>query len=235
MDSKLPNRLKILRNERAMRQEDVANEIGVTIKTYRTWEKDIDKMKSGIKSSNLIELARLYEVSTDYLLGLSDCRSVDNHYISQKTGLNDEGIYALEMIKLQDKNERENGAYMKIQSRLSLVDVMNFTFKHEIESILMAIRNFLNIQYKIPVFFDKKKGEWICPKSDYEFSKGKFGVSDLWWLSLASSENMPYDNSQIPLTDTFFESVALKDIEKRLYDLRNIYNEIKDEENIDLI
>lgn len=57
MDSKLPNRLKILRNERAMRQEDVANEIGVTIKTYRTWEKDIDKMKSGIKSSNLIELA----------------------------------------------------------------------------------------------------------------------------------------------------------------------------------
>lgn len=44
---------------------------------------------------------------------------------------------------------------------------------------------------------------------------------------------MPYDNSQIPLTDTFFESVALKDIEKRLYDLRNIYNEIKDEENID--
>ena len=149
MDSKLPNRLKILRNERAMRQEDVANEIGVTIKTYRTWEKDIDKMKSGIKSSNLIELARLYEVSTDYLLGLSDCRSVDNHYISQKTGLNDEGIHALEMIKLQDKNERENDAYMKIQRRLSLVDVMNYTFKYEIESILMAIRNFLNIQYMI--------------------------------------------------------------------------------------
>lgn len=107
MDSKLPNRLKTLRNERAMRQEDVANEIGVTIKTYRTWEKDIVKMKSGIKSSNLIELARLYEVSTDYLLGFSDCRSVDNYYISQKTGLNDEGIHALEMIKLQDENEKK--------------------------------------------------------------------------------------------------------------------------------
>lgn len=233
MDSKLPNRLKILRDERAMRQEDVANEIGVTIKTYRTWEKDIDKMKSGIKSSNLIELARLYEVSTDYLLGLSECRSVDNHYISEKTGLNDEGIQALEMIKLQDENEKINDAYQKIQSRLSLVDVMNFTFKYEIESILMDIRNFLNIKYKIPVFFDKKRGKWICPKSDYEFSKGNFGLSDLWWLSLACSENTPYDNSQIPLTDTFFESVALKDIEKRLYDLRNIYNEIKDEENID--
>lgn len=85
MDSKLPNRLKMLRNEKNMRQEDVAVTIGVTIKTYRTWEKDIDKMKSGIKSNNLIALAELYKVSTDYLLGLSDCRSVDNHYISEKT------------------------------------------------------------------------------------------------------------------------------------------------------
>lgn len=100
MDSKLPNRLKMLRNQKNMKQEDVAVTIGVTIKTYRTWEKDIDKMKSGIKSNNLIALVELYKVSTDYLLGLSDCRSVDNHYISEKTDLDDERIKALEMIKL---------------------------------------------------------------------------------------------------------------------------------------
>lgn len=107
MDSKLPSKLKVLRNEMGMRQEDVADAIGVTIKTYRTWEKDIDKMKSGIKSNNLIALAELYKVTTDYLLGLSDCRSVDNHYIAEKTGLDDEGIKALEMIKLQDINEKK--------------------------------------------------------------------------------------------------------------------------------
>lgn len=226
MDSKLPNRLKMLRNENNMRQEDVAYKIGVTIKTYRTWEKDIDKMKSGIKSNNLIALSELYKVSTDYLLGLSNCRSVDNHYISEKTGLDDEGIKALEMIKLQDLNEKRNHRLMKVDNGLSLVDIMNFTFKYEIENILMGIRNFFKVKYKIPVFFDTEKRKWICPKSDYEFSKGGFGFSDLWWLNLASSEDSPYDNNSIVLSDTFFESVALKDIEKRLYELRDLYNEI---------
>lgn len=226
MDSKLPNRLKVLRNEMGMRQEDVADAIGVTIKTYRTWEKDIDKMKSGIKSNNLIALAELYKVSTDYLLGLSDCRSVDNHYIAEKTGLDDEGIKALEMIKLQDINEKRNHRLMKVENGLSLVDIMNFTFKYEIENILMSIRNFFKAKYKIPVFFDKENRKWVCPKSGYEFSRGCHGSTDLWWLNLASNENTPYDNSSIALTNTFFESVALKDIEKGLYDLRNLYNEI---------
>lgn len=226
MDSKLPNRLKILRNEMNMRQEDVAYKIGVTIKTYRTWEKDFDKMKSGIKSNNLIALSELYQVSTDYLLGLSDCISVDNHYISEKTGLDDDGINALEMIKLQDVNEKRDYRLKKVDNDLSLVDIMNFIFKYEIENILMDIRNFFKVKYKIPVFFNQEKREWICPKSDHEFSKGCFGFSDLWWLNLASSEDTPYDNNSIVLSDTFFESVALKDIEKRLYELRDLYNEI---------
>lgn len=225
MDSKLPNRLKILRNEMNMRQEDVAYKIGVTIKTYRTWEKDFDKMKSGIKSNNLIALSELYQVSTDYLLGLSDCISVDNHYISEKTGLDDDGINALEMIKLQDVNEKRDYRLKKVDNDLSLVDIMNFIFKYEIENILMDIRNFFKVKYKIPVFFNQEKREWICPKSDHEFSKGCFGFSDLWWLNLASSEDTPYDNNSIVLSDTFFESVALKDIEKRLYELRDLYNE----------
>ncbi len=195
MDSKLPNRLKMLRNEKNMRQEDIADTIGVTIKTYRTWEKDIDKMKSGIKSHNLIALAELYKVSTDYLLGLSDCRSVDNHYISEKTGLDDEGIKALEMIKLQDIKEKRNHRLMKVDNGLSLVNIMDFTFKYEMENILMAIRNFFKVKYKIPVFFDTAKRKWICPKCDDGFSKRCFGFSDLWWLYLASSEDTSHDNN----------------------------------------
>ena len=50
MSSILPNRLKELREENRFTQENVAIKIGVTTKTYRTWEKDIEKMKSGIKS-----------------------------------------------------------------------------------------------------------------------------------------------------------------------------------------
>lgn len=221
MSSKLPNTLKRLREEKKLTQVKVAEILGVTVKTYRTWENDIEKMKSGIKSYNLIALAELYDVSIDYILGLSTCRSVDNQYIYEKIALNDEAIHALEMIKLQDANEKLN-----LDEDISLTDVMNFTIENSFEAILFAIRNFINIKYRIPVFFDKKNKCWICPKSDYEFSKGRFGGSDMWWLNLASSEEKPYDNKPILLTDTFYESVALKEVEKRIYELRELYDEI---------
>ena len=226
MSSKLPNRLKSLREGTKFTQENVAAQIGVTTKTYRTWEKDIEKMKSGIKSVNLIALAQLYSVSIDYILGLSNCKSVSNHYISQKTGLNDESIKALERIKLEDANEKRNDKMLHLDSKISLVEVMNFTFRWSIENILQSVRDFIYAQYKIPVYYDKNNNKWICPKSNYEFSQGRLGFSDIWWLNFASDETTPYDNKSIALTDTFFESIAIKDIEKQLYDLRKLYFEI---------
>lgn len=220
MSRQLPNVLKELRKERKMTQAKVAEILGITVKTYRTWEKDIDKMKCGIKSVNLIALSELYEVSIDYILGISTCRSVENEYIYKRTALNDSAIHALEMIKLQDENEKKN-----ISHELSLIDVMNFTVEHSLEAVLFAIRDFLNIKYRIPVFFDQEKKEWVCPKSDYEFSKSVYGRPDLWWLNLASSDEKPYDNHPILLSDTFYESIAIKEIEKRIYELRELFNE----------
>lgn len=225
MSSKLPNRLKVLREEAKYTQENVAAKIGVTPKTYRTWEKDFEKMKSGVKSVNLIALASLYNVSIDYILGLSNCRSVSNHYISQKTGLNDGAIDALIQIKLADENEKRNKHIPDSDSIISLVDIMNFTFKRSIETILTSIRDFISARYKIPVYYESETGKWICPKSNFEFSEGELGFPDIWWLNLASNENTLYDNKPIMLSDTFFEMIALKDIEKHLYTLRTLYYE----------
>lgn len=209
MSSKSPTKLKKLRKEYKFTQEEVAIKIGVTVKTYRTWEKDFEKMKSGIKSVNLIALARLYKVSTDYILGLSNCKNVRNHYISEKMGLDDDAIKALEYLKLQDANEKQNNKIAHIDNRISLVDIMNFTFKWSIENILMSIRDFICVKYKIPVYYDKDK--WICPKSDFEFSKGQLGLfQNMWWLNLASNEETPYDNKPIALTDTFLNRLRLR-------------------------
>ena len=49
--------------------------------------------------------------------------------------------------------------------------------------------------------------------------------SFIWWLNFASDETTPYDNKPIALTDTFFEAIAIKDIEKQLYVLRTLYFE----------
>lgn len=71
MDNKLPHRLKNLREEKGYLQKYVANEIGVRNNTLSGYE-------NGSRSPDpdmILELARLYDVSTDYLLGYHDDQS----------------------------------------------------------------------------------------------------------------------------------------------------------------
>ena len=56
--------------------------ISVTVTTVRNWEQG----RSIPHLNDLIQLAAFFDVSVDYLLGLSDCTSVDNSYINKKTG-----------------------------------------------------------------------------------------------------------------------------------------------------
>lgn len=91
-----------LRNEHGLSLETLADEIGVSRQAYNAWENG----KREIKSSYLIQLAKYYNVSVDYLLGLSECRKVDNSYIRKKTGLDDNAIEVLsEWNKANDRRK----------------------------------------------------------------------------------------------------------------------------------
>ena len=65
---KLSERLKDLRKEKSLSQQQVAKAIGVTQKAIDFWEKEINEPKA----SYIILLAKFFDVSTDYLLGLED-------------------------------------------------------------------------------------------------------------------------------------------------------------------
>lgn len=102
----IAERLKDLRISAGYTQEDIAKKIKVTTKTYREWEvgkytKDDTFYYPAIEYDNLLCLSEIYGVSTDYLLCHSNCRSVDNHYISKKTGLSEQSINIL--------SNKENG------------------------------------------------------------------------------------------------------------------------------
>lgn len=93
-------RLKNLRTSAGYTQEDIAKKIKTTTKTYREWEvgkyeKNDTFYYPAIGYDNLILLSEIYHVSVDYLLCRSDCTSVDNHYISEKTGLSGSSINVL--------------------------------------------------------------------------------------------------------------------------------------------
>ena len=62
------NRLKKIREEKGVSQRDVANAIGLTISAYSNYEQGIKEPSISI----IIKLCKYFNISSDYLLGLTD-------------------------------------------------------------------------------------------------------------------------------------------------------------------
>ncbi|WP_192942793.1 helix-turn-helix domain-containing protein [Streptococcus dysgalactiae] len=68
-----PERLKALRLEANLTQKEIAEKFGISQPSYLAWEKG--KRKPG--SETLEKFSNFFGVSTDYLLGSSDYRTVE--------------------------------------------------------------------------------------------------------------------------------------------------------------
>ena len=68
MNSIFQQRLKELRTEKGISQKDLGKAIGATYSAVSYWEKGINEPKI----TYIIALAEFFEVSTDYLLGISN-------------------------------------------------------------------------------------------------------------------------------------------------------------------
>lgn len=79
----LGRKLKELRNERHYTQKEVAARLGVTASVISAYENDI-RLPS---YSSLVKLAVLYDVSCDYLLGITENRSRENRHLISVDGL----------------------------------------------------------------------------------------------------------------------------------------------------
>lgn len=89
-------RLKCLRSERNLTQKQVARRIGLAISAVSAYELGTRYPSYDI----LLKLARLYNVSTDYLIGKEQSYSVD------VTGLSEEEInVVVQMIELLRNNK----------------------------------------------------------------------------------------------------------------------------------
>ena len=64
----LAERMKQLRIEKNMKQTDVADALGLSISAYCRYEYG----QREPSPTTLVKMAKLYQVSADYLLGLSD-------------------------------------------------------------------------------------------------------------------------------------------------------------------
>ena len=76
------DKLKSLRIEKKLTQKQVADRIGLAISAVSSYESGSRYPYYDV----LVKLARMFHVSTDYLLGITDKRNID------VTGLNDNEI-----------------------------------------------------------------------------------------------------------------------------------------------
>lgn len=81
----LGERLKSLRKSKALTQKQVAERLGITVSSLSGYELE-DKHPSYAK---LMKIAQLYGVTTDYLIGMTETRTID------VSGLNDREINIL--------------------------------------------------------------------------------------------------------------------------------------------
>lgn len=69
----IADRIKMLRTSQNLSQADLAKKLGITRSSINAWELGFSSLSTGY----LVELANLFHVSTDYLLGLKQNESLD--------------------------------------------------------------------------------------------------------------------------------------------------------------
>ena len=97
----LGEKLKNLRKTKGETQEQVAHNIGCTVKTYREWEHDTNIPRSDY----LDALVRYFDVDMDHLIGRIEEGTHDKKFICEYTGLSEEAIELLHLAAVSEEAE----------------------------------------------------------------------------------------------------------------------------------
>lgn len=82
------DRIKAIREQRGLTQADLAKQLGITRSSVNAWEQGI----SVPSTQYIVELAGLFKVSADYLLGIDTTATVN------VSGLSDEDIQLVQQL-----------------------------------------------------------------------------------------------------------------------------------------
>lgn len=76
----IANRIKILREQSKFTQADLAKKLGITRSSVNAWEMGV----SVPSTQYLVEIAKIFNVSTDYLLGISKNSAINLEGLEDK-------------------------------------------------------------------------------------------------------------------------------------------------------
>lgn len=141
------HRLRELRHERDLRQQDVADAVGCTLRGYGRYERNELLPPTDI----LLKLSGFFVVSTDYLLCRSDFKSgAAGEYFSTLTGLSDSAITALIQNRKSAAIEKKYIAPTVFQADppapsefSTLPDTISYLLRPENQDVLIKIGTYI--------------------------------------------------------------------------------------------
>ena len=237
------NRLKELRQEKKLTQQELANEIGVTKRTYIYWEKG----ERQIKPEKAQQLADYFKVSVGYLLGYSDVRfeleqiekAIKNRLIDSESTINkdvfENTLKIVERARFLDLDLDTITSLYFYNCEISKVKTLNDLFDffdseahdymellsivepYQADKIIQEISKFGNYNEQLSLYLDKVRAE-----EDF-FNVTGYPVS----IEPEETPNNVVKIKRIENTLSDKELMALPPEEKKAY-LKKVFSQIND-------
>ena len=93
----ISDKIKMLRENKNLTQSDLAKQLGITRSSVNAWEMGI----SVPSTQYIVELAQIFDISTDYLLNVNNTSTIGIK------GLNDKQIEIISKLINYFKNEKQ--------------------------------------------------------------------------------------------------------------------------------
>lgn len=122
-DAQIGKRINYIRRKRGLSQTELGKAVGVTKKTIIYYED-----KSKIPLNKIKKIAIALEVTTDYLLGVSDIEIIDENMeiVHKMTGLSNNAIKVL-----MELHEQDNTLYSIDKTYKCIIDTISFLIEEE--------------------------------------------------------------------------------------------------------
>lgn len=162
-----PDRLKTLIEQNKKPLREIAKELDVSFSVLSDWKNG----KKTPRADSIVRLARYFEVSSDFLLGLTDARSIksDVRATSEFTGLSEKSLESLNQMKASDRYFLEQGH----KERLILPTLNAILGHHEFAPFMEMVRKFM-VYRDVPDYGgygtsveDEKKGLVLIGAMEY--------------------------------------------------------------------
>ena len=133
----ITKRIKELREDKGLTIKALAEELGLNVATLSTYERGTREPSI----NTIVQLAKYFNVTSDYLLGVSDNKIQENAVIGKELGLSDMSI-----AKLTEINSEKEQNYIK---------ALNMLIEHE--KILHSISNYFYSETSSKSFYLMEK------------------------------------------------------------------------------